>query len=355
MSIGNTDETVATDAIVPDSITATALPANGDGLVSRKPTARVQVVKPLEVSTDTAQKHPPNSLRNTGIVSVFFWLVDELRRKSTGSTSTINLFITYFNHAILLIIFFIISIYKNYLYVRRRIHLKFLNLTYFPNKSPHIIRDDVNKLSRIPKRVSCIVNFKDEEEENGGIDGLINDISELTAWSVSAGIQELSIYEYNGVINDYYLELNRYINKNLKNYFGTEYVPNISIKSPHSSKVLVNKPEKPIDLYVNLLSKVDGKPTIVELTKTISELAINRELSVKDITIDLINDELVELVGSEPDLMIIFNPNLDLQDYPPWHIRLTELYWEPDNKDITYAVFIRALQNYAKAKVNVGK
>ncbi|CAH6719219.1 dehydrodolichyl diphosphate synthase complex subunit Nus1p [[Candida] jaroonii] len=301
---------------------------------------------------------PPNKYRSLNVFTVFYMLINNFLRsiKILDKNQTITeLILYYINHSILLMVFFIMSIYKNFLWIYRKIVLKSLNVTYYPNKSPHIIRDDVNKLNKIPKRLSCILNFKDEDDENGGIDGLIFDISELVAWSVSAGIAELNIYEYNGIINTYNGELNRYINKNLKNYFGTEYIPNITIKIPHVGQIMVNDASKPVDLTVNLLSAIDGKPTIVELTKTMSELAVNKELKIEDITIDLINEELIELVGNEPDLLIIFNPNLDLQDYPPWHIRLTEFYWEYDNKDVTYAVFIRALQNYAKSKVNVGK
>lgn len=311
----------------------------------------------------STKETPPNSMRVISIMSFFTWILNQFLQLFGGKTSkdstvtenSINMVMHYINHSILLMIFFVISIYKNYLYIYRRIRIKFFNLWYYPNKSPTIIRDDVNKLSKIPKRLSCILNFKDEDDENGGIDGLINDISELVAWSISAGIQELNIYEYNGIINEHYLQLNYYINKNLKKYFGTEYIPNINVKIPHKNKSFVNNSTKPIDLTINLLNKIDGKQTILELTKTMSELAINKELAVKDITIDLINEELIELVGVEPDLLVVFNPCLDLQDYPPWHIRLTEIYWEPDNKDVTYAIFIRALQNYAKSKVNVGK
>lgn len=274
---------------------------------------------------------------------------------SIEKSTTLNGVLYYVNHTILLIVFFVMSIYKNVLYIYRSIVLKSLNLTYYPNKSPHIIRDDVNKLSKIPRRISCIVNFKDEDDENGGIDGLINDMSELVAWSISSGILELNIYEYHGVINNYYLEFNRYVIKTLMTYFGTDFTPNFTIRIPHLSKVLNNSKPESSSLVVNLLSRADGKPTIVELTKTMSELAVTEELSVNDITIGLIDEELVELVGKEPDLLIVFSPHLDLQDYPPWHIRLTEIYYEPDNRDVNYAVFIRALQNYAKSKVNLGK
>ncbi|KAG2730801.1 hypothetical protein G9P44_005950 [Scheffersomyces stipitis] len=313
-------------------------------------------------------QHPPNTIRGKTWYDVSRDLINDFRHKQMDeSTSAYSSIIFYANHLVLLSLFFMISIYKNVNYLYRKMVLKFYTLTYYPNKSPQLIRDDVSKLAKIPRVISCILDLKDDDDENGGIDGLIGSISELAAWTVSAGIPHLVIYEYNGVVVENkgnLAQLNRYISKNLAAYFGTDLIPSYAIRIPHHNTVIysshtgktqVNSAERDVDLEIWLLSREDGKPTIVELTKTMSELAQNNELSVNDITIDLIDEELAELVGPEPDLLISFGPSLDLQDYPPWHIRLSEIYWEPENKDVIYAVFIRALQQFSNCKVNVGK
>lgn len=261
----------------------------------------------------------------------------------------------YMKHTILLALFFLMSIVRNLQFVYNKACLRFYSMAYYPNKTPQVIRDDVVKLNKIPKRISCIINLRADEEENGGIEGLIGDISELAAWCLSAGIPSLTIYEYNGAIKSSIPELQRYLTKNLRSYFGVS-VPTFCIKVPHSNITLtVGDEGSTPDLEISLLSRVDGKPTIVELTKTMSELTANKELSVNDITVKLIDEEICELVGLEPDLLICFNPVLDLQDYPPWHIRLTEMYWEPDNNNVNYAVFIRALKKFSQSKANLGK
>lgn len=312
------------------------------------------------------RQRPPNRDGTHGFIKDMSGLTRSLvhgdeKCWDTVSGSFMNMLTFYLSHTVLLVIFFCISIYKNIEYIYRRIYLKFLTLAYYPNKTPQLIRDDVNKLTKLPKRVSCILDLKDDDDENGGVEGLINDISELTAWSILAGIPVLSIYEYTGIVQHHLPELCRYIVKNLSVYFGTESVPVFSIRIPHSNTVIYsnNLQLSPtfasIDLEISLLSKIDGKPTIIELTKSMCELAVNKELSIKDITIDLIDEELIELVGVEPDLLICFGPSLDLQDYPPWHIRLSEIFWEIDNQDVNYSIFIRALQKYSNCKVNVGK
>lgn len=261
----------------------------------------------------------------------------------------------YVKHSILLVIFFLMSIMRNIQFVYHKACLRFYSMAYYPNKTPQVIRDDVVKLSKIPKRLSCIVNLRSDDDENGGIEGLIADISELAAWCLSAGIPSLTIYEYNGVVKGSIPELQRYVSRNLRSYFGAS-VPNFSITVPHSNiAVTIGDEAASPDLEISLLSRVDGKPTIVELTKTMSELASNKELSVNEITVKLIDEEICALVGPEPDLLVCFGPVLDLQDYPPWHIRLTEMYWEPDNNNVNYAVFIRALNKFACSKANLGR
>lgn len=262
------------------------------------------------------------------------------------------------NYLLLLTIFFWIGMYKNINVMYHRFLLKVLLLTYYPNKLPSVIREDIAGLGKMPKRVAVILDLKDLRDENGGVDGLTNNVSELVAWLMLAGIAQLTVYEYTGALNSRHnlTQLMRHINKNLANYFGSDHVPSYSIHVPHNN-ITTHSDLAPgrKDLAITLLSRMDGKPTIVELTKTMSELAQNNELSVQDISVDLIDEELLELVGPEPDLLISFGPNLDLQDYPPWHIRLSEIYWEPDNKEMSYAVFLRALRKFASCKVNVGK
>lgn len=258
-------------------------------------------------------------------------------------------------HAILLSVFFLMSIMRNFQYVYRKLLLRVFSMTYYPNKSPQVIREDVSKLGKLPKRISCIVSLRSDDDENGGCEGVMGDIAELAAWCLSAGVPSLTIYEYNGCVKACVKELQQTLTKNLRAYFGLE-TPSFSIKVPHTNEYVATEPDRTeTDLEISILSRVDGKPTIAELARTIGELTASKELLAEDITVKLIDGELCELVGPEPDLLICFGPVLDLQDYPPWHIRLTEMYWEPDNNSVNYAVFIRALKKFAQSRVNLGK
>lgn len=108
-------------------------------------------------------------------------------------------------------------------------------------------------------------------------------------------------------------------------------------------------------LSILLLSAEDGRSTLVDLTKTLTEMSQRRKLSSGDISLDLIDAEILESVMGEPDLLILFSPNVQLQGYPPWQLRLTEIFHVADNSGVGYQVFLRALHSYAKAQMRFGR
>jgi dehydrodolichyl diphosphate syntase complex subunit NUS1 len=108
-------------------------------------------------------------------------------------------------------------------------------------------------------------------------------------------------------------------------------------------------------LSILLLSAEDGRDSLVDLTKTLTEMSQKSKLLPKDITIDLIDAEITESVMDEPDLLVLFGPSIEMSGYPPWQLRLTEIFHVQDNNGVGYQVFLRALYNYANAQFNVGR
>ena len=74
-----------------------------------------------------------------------------------------------------------------------------------------------------------------------------------------------------------------------------------------------------------LLSESDGRRTLVDLTKTLTEMAQNGNLQSSQINPSLIDAELCDAVSTEPDLLVLFSPTVTLKGYPPWQLRLTEI------------------------------
>ncbi len=94
---------------------------------------------------------------------------------------------------------------------------------------------------------------------------------------------------------------------------------------------------------------------MVDLTRVLTEMVQKDKITAKEITMDVIDNELSEAVMSEPDLLISFEPYVDLQGYPPWAIRLTEIHCVPDNQGVGYQLFLKALRKYAQATFKLGK
>jgi len=108
-------------------------------------------------------------------------------------------------------------------------------------------------------------------------------------------------------------------------------------------------------LSVLLLSAEDGRDSLVDLTKTLAEMSQRSKLSSADISSELVDAELSESVMGEPDLLVLFGPHVELSGYPPWQVRLTEIFHVQDNHGVEYQVFYRALCNFAGAQMRLGR
>ena len=153
------------------------------------------------------------------------------------------------------------------------------------------------------------------------------------------------------------------MSRKLFSYFGTQH-PALSIRAPHIPS-MESAPTAPLSdtavtvslgqLSILLISEEDGQDSIVDLTKTLTEMTQRSKITLNDISIELVDAELSESVMGEPELLILFGPTVELDGYPPWQIRLTEIYNVQDNQGVGYQVFLRALYNYANAQMRFGR
>lgn len=72
-------------------------------------------------------------------------------------------------------------------------------LMYYHHRAPELIQKDTKHLSKLPQHLSIVLDFNDDEQRGAGLEGLVNDISEVAAWCASAGIPALSVYEKTGM------------------------------------------------------------------------------------------------------------------------------------------------------------
>lgn len=186
----------------------------------------------------------------------------------------------------------------------------------------------------------------------------------------------------------------------LSSYFGPPpHLPRLRLLAPHNAPYSpsvsptpeANGEEQSADappapsLDLLLLSATDGRATLVDLTKTLAEMAQRGKLSPHDISLELVDAELSELTTppsplpvstweaygtpqptstgsdiSDPDLLIIFGSAVVLDSYPPWQLRLTEIFCTGDkgrdgSETVEYQGFLRALWKYARAEMRFGR
>jgi len=93
------------------------------------------------------------------------------------------------------------AIFSLYIRVRQTYHIvldrAFAVLCYH-HRAPELIRQDVRGLSRLPEHLSVILEFKGSERGTAGLEGLMDDLAEISAWCACVGIPMLSVYEKTG-------------------------------------------------------------------------------------------------------------------------------------------------------------
>lgn len=80
---------------------------------------------------------------------------------------------------------------------------KVVALLKYHHRTPEFIQRDTQHLDKLPQHLSVILELhqSDEDQGNAGLEGLMHDVCEIAAWSASAGIPFLSIYEPTGMLS----------------------------------------------------------------------------------------------------------------------------------------------------------
>lgn len=305
-----------------------------------------------------------------------------------------------------LVFFLVHFLFGIYIRLRQIFHAtidRLLAIRHYHHRTPEYIQKDVKSLDRIPQHLSVILKFRLEEE--GGLEALMDEVAELSAWSAAAGIPLLSVYEKSGILKSYMSSLQELVKQKLASYFGpAPAAPNLGVfaaNHPSMSLSLSPSPQIPAQtangsngstdgpqrrhLDLLLLSATDGRDTLVDLTRTLAEMAQSQKISPKDITSNLINTEISATTAvasprhsnangvkpsakvvdaGEPDLVIVFGPYVKLDGYPPWQIRLSEIFCVGDSGGdvsgsastrVEYQGFLRGLWKYAGAEMRFGR
>lgn len=105
-------------------------------------------------------------------------------------------------HLIYSLVYNIIHIFFSiYIRLRQVYHAvvnQVLAVIYHHHRTPELIKKDMRNLSKIPQHLSVILQLPPEGGKKDRLETLVNDACEIAAWSASAGVPMLSIYERTG-------------------------------------------------------------------------------------------------------------------------------------------------------------
>lgn len=238
------------------------------------------------------------------------------------------------------LIHFFFSVYIRFRKAFHAVVDRIMAVLYYHHRTPEYIQKDLRNLKKLPQHLSVILDLRDDEHGGAGLEGLINDVGELAAWCACAGIPFLSVYERTGVLKSCIPQTYHSVSQNLESYLGPHRKPTLSVRAPNQQTYSPpNTPPSaeddnpsragpsptPSHLTILLISVDDGRSTLVDLTKTLADMAQRQKLSPSDISPELIDVEIVDSVMNEPDLLVLFGPRVELKGYPPWQVRLTEI------------------------------
>ena len=305
---------------------------------------------------------------------------------------------------------FLFGVYLRIRQIHSALFQKYIAIRHHHHRTPAYIQKDLKNLNRLPEHLSVILKYDDTTDD--GLETLLDEVAELSAWSAAAGIPLLSVYEKTGILKQYMSALQELVQQKLVLYFGAPpATPTLSLFAPNLPSLFPPSSANPssklsdhvngaqhgntnIKLNLLLLSESDGRHTLVDLTRTLAEMAQAHKLRPKDITIDLVDAEISastsiptpasehntavnghgksngalhkddsSTLSPEPDLLIVFAPYIKLDGYPPWQIRLTEIFCVGDSGGdvsgrgrtrVEYQGFLRALWNFAGAEFRFG-
>jgi dehydrodolichyl diphosphate syntase complex subunit NUS1 len=107
----------------------------------------------------------------------------------------------FLHFAIFHVISFVFSVYFRFRRAWRLVRSKVVGALKYHHRSPEFIQRDIKHLDRLPEHLSVVLELNENDEEQGsaGLEGLVNDVCEIAAWTASAGIPYLSVYEKTGM------------------------------------------------------------------------------------------------------------------------------------------------------------
>ena len=250
---------------------------------------------------------------------------------------------------VLLIVHYLWIVYETACWIQWEISDMYL----FFSRRKLCVSSLVPSLRKVPKHLGIIVrvaNPYDLPEKYF----TVSELYDVIIWARCAGIEHINLYDPQG----YYVGRRTSIQNMLKRL-------NVSVMTAIEKQTRKNGilPDDYLHELL-LLNKSDGKAALVNAIKSLIKTGQSVKTS-EDKTNNLANitseeiEYAVNIFGDgvcDPDMIIhVGNGAVSLEGYPPWHVRLTEIFQLHPWKRLTENEFCNFLCKFSKCEQRVGK
>ncbi|KFB42549.1 AGAP000402-PA-like protein [Anopheles sinensis] len=210
------------------------------------------------------------------------------------------------------------------------------------------IKSQLQHVEKVPKHLVVVLG---PEEPNYTV------LSNYILWSYAANIEYVSFYDHNGLVKRNHEQIMRYVRDVQLEDTSDKLEWSRQQAVPSSVQCFEAWPRSGRRTVVAFFSPEDGKPGLVNLSRSIGVSVRKRNLALSEVNIDYLDRQLQAAHNHipDPDLAIYFGNICSTYGLLPWQIRLTEfLPLERRLRDSNEQHFVNCLLKYAKCEQRIG-
>ena len=199
-----------------------------------------------------------------------------------------------FYTTLLFLIHFIYIIYYRCRRLFRRTVSKVWAVLYYPRgQFAYFIRTDARKLRKRPQHLAIILaDHSDMSME--AFDLTFRQICQVSGWCYCAGIATLTLYERSGILKQRSATIFRAVQSHISRVAVAGVKPKVFVYRPQAldaPSLDQLKAQEP-DLIINCISESDGRESLVDLTRTLAEMAQLGKFSAANVSQELIDAQI---------------------------------------------------------------
>ncbi|XP_058128030.1 dehydrodolichyl diphosphate synthase complex subunit nus1 [Anopheles ziemanni] len=210
------------------------------------------------------------------------------------------------------------------------------------------IKLQLQNVDKVPKHLVVVLG---PEEPNYTM------LSNYILWAYAANIEYVSFYDHNGLVKRNHEQIMRYVWDVRLDDTSDKLEWSRQQAVPSSVECFEAWPRSGRRTVVAFFSPEDGKPGLVNLSRSIGVSVRKRDLALSEVNIDYLDRQLQAAHNHipDPDLAIYFGNICSTYGLLPWQIRLTEfLPLERRLRDSNEQHFVNCLLKYGKCEQRIG-